>query len=155
MRASFQAWNTVLLCSSSVVHCVAVCCSVLYWVWSTVLFCVCMFGAVCFTMLQCFAGCSRVLHCVALWLWILSQCAADYSALQCVFCRALQCVAVWCTLLHYVSPTSPACCPATVWVAHQFNLFVILGVEMRSVKMADWCSILILACHSISISNLN
>jgi len=71
---------------SSVLQCVAVCCSVLQCV------------AVCYSVLQCAAVCCSVLQCAAVCCSVL-QCAA-------VCCSVLQCAAVCCSVLQCITMCS-------------------------------------------------
>ena len=96
--------------SSSVLQCVAVCCSICgikqcpsclaVWQW-----CILQCVAVCCSVLQCVAVCCSVLQCGAVWYCntrLISRIAVCCSVLQCVAvcCSVLQCVAVCCSVLQ-------------------------------------------------------
>jgi len=96
-----------------VLHCVALCCSVLQWalLMDASRCCgVLQYVAVCCSVLRCVAVCCSVLHCVAVSCSMFQCVAVCCSALQWALlmdasrcCTVLQCVAVCCSVLQCVA----------------------------------------------------
>jgi len=97
-----------------VLHCVAVCCSVLQCV------------AVCCSVLQCVAVCCNVLQCIAV-------CCSVLQLLQCVavYCDMVQYAAVWCSSARTGSTASAMMVWAFILV-HAIRLAAMRSKEMRT-----------------------
>jgi len=114
---------------STVLQCVAVCCSVLRYVavCCSVLQCV----AVCCSVLKCVAVCCSVLQCVAACCSVLQRVAEDFSMHKLV---TSDCVAVCCSKLQCV----PVCCSALQRVAAD-----VLDEQTRHFQLCHsvlWCA---------------